>query len=208
MNKTLQLLIALLLIGALLFAGYQFGKRQGRDQLQTQLTENYSFVREIAELASLEVGGTSQIRSTNLANDNSWTDAFKRMFIEQTVFISVPYTAKYGVNLNDSLLQIRRKDSLVEVHLPSPTLLSLELHLDRMDAISREGYFTSTRPEAYAIFQKQLYSAARKQLENNPAHVQAARTSMEKIIIKYFESFGLHARCIFDLPTGVTIIKD
>jgi hypothetical protein len=208
MNKTLQLLIGLLLIAVLLYAGYEFGERRGRSKLQTQLTENYSFVREIAELASLEVAGTSQIRSTNLVNDNSWSDAFTRMFTEQTVYISVPYTAKYGVNLNDSSIRIRRNDSLVEVHLPAPSLLSLELHLDRMETVSREGFFTSTRPEVYAQYQKQLYSAARKQLESNPKQILAARSSLEKILVKYFESFGLHARCIFDLPTGVTIIKD
>lgn len=208
MNKILQSLIALLLIAALIFAGYQLGRQKGRSQLQTQLTENYSFVREIAELASLEVGGTSQIRSTNLANDGSWTDAFKRMFTEQTVLLSVPYSAKYGVRLNDSLVKIERKDSLVEVHLPAPMLLSLELQLNRMDVISREGMFSSINPEQYAAFHKQLYTACRAQLERNQTHINAAKESMRKIIVQYFQSFGLKAQCIFDLPARVIIPRD
>src|SRR6188768_3317631 len=133
MARILQLLIGLLIILALIYGGYELGKKMGKNDVRTELIENYSFVREIAELASLEVSGTSTFTATNIANDGSFSDAFKKFFAEQTVHLSLPYTAKYGVDLHDSSMRIVRKDSVIEIHLPQPRLLSYELRLDRMD---------------------------------------------------------------------------
>src|SRR4051812_7634459 len=98
----------LILILAAIFVGFSLGKFFTKAPARTDITENYSFVRSIAELASLEVKGITTLTSSNVTNDGSWNDEFRRIFLEKTVRLSVPYTAKYGVNMNDSSLRIVR----------------------------------------------------------------------------------------------------
>src|SRR6186997_714956 len=122
-----------IIILAAIFVGYNIGRIFTNRGNKTELTENYSFVREIAELASIEVSGTTSLNSSNVTNDGSFTDELKRIFVEKTVRLSAPYTAKYGVNLKDSSLRIVRTDSTVKIYLPPPKLLSYEIHLDRLE---------------------------------------------------------------------------
>jgi len=176
--------------------------------MQSQLIENYSFVREIAELASLEVNGISTFSATNISNDGSFSDAMKKMFSEKTVHLSVPYTAKYGVDLQDSAMRITRRDSVVEIHLPQPRLLSYELRLDRMDATSREGMLYASKADLYTVYQKQLYAEGRTQLERNRTYLTQTAKGVSRVIGQYFNAAGLHAVCIFDLPSTVARPKD
>jgi hypothetical protein len=205
MSKILSLAIALLIIIALVYGGYQLGHRMGKNDTRSELIENYSFVREIAELASLEVAGVSTFTATNVANDGSFTDAMKKFFAEKTVHLSVPYTAKYGVDLGDSAVRIVRRDSIVEIHLPPPRLLSFELRLDRMDATSREGLLFASRADLYTVFQKKLYTQSRAQLERNGAYQSQTGAGISRLLQEYFKAVGLRAVCIFDLPTAVSI---
>lgn len=207
MSQILRYLLGLLIIVALVYSGYELGRRLGKKDVQSQLIENYSFVRDIAELASLEVSGVSTFKATNLSNDGSFTDGLKKFFAEKTVRLSVPYTAKYGVNLQDSAMRIVRKDSIVEVHLPAPQLLSFELRLDRMDASSQEGILYASKADLYTAFQKQLYAEGRAQLEQNAMYLKQTSDGVSKLITKYFSAAGVQAVCIFDLQSRVIIPK-
>jgi len=207
MSRILSLVIALLIILALVYGGYHLGRRSGENDMQAQLIENYSFVRDIAELASLEVSGISTFTATNIANDGSFTDAIKKMFTEKTVHLSVPYTAKYGVNLGDSSMRMIRRDSIVEIHLPAPQLLSYEVRLDRMDATSKEGILYSSKADLYTVFQKRLYAEGRKRLERNSVYLAQTAHGVRRLLEQYFRSVGLRAVCIFDVPMEVQIPK-
>lgn len=208
MSKVLRLLIALLVLIALIVVGYELGKRFGKNEVRNELIENYSFVREIAELASLEVDGVSTFKATNLANDGTFTDAVKRFFAEKTVSLSVPYVAKYGVDLRDSNMHIERRDSVVIIHLPMPKLLSYELRLDRLDANSREGILYSSKANLYMTYQQRLYSEGRNQLARNAVYLKQTQEGIEKLLKQYLGVTGLRVRCIFDLPDRVIIPKD
>jgi len=207
MSRVLSLIIGLLIIIALVFTGYELGHRMGRMDVQSEIIQNYSFVRDIAELASLEVDGVTSFNATNLANDGSFTDAMRKMFTEQTVHLSVPYTAKFGVDLKDSTMRIIRRDSIIEIHLPEPRLLSYELRLDRLDASNHSGLFNSASPELYTGFQKQLYQEGRSQLESNTVYRKQTTTGISHLLERYFKSAGITAICIFDQPAGVQIPK-
>lgn len=200
MSKILRLLIALLVLLALIYGGYELGKRFGRDDVRSEMIENYSFVREIAELASLEVDGISTFKATNLANDGSVSDAMKRFFAEKTVTLSVPYVAKYGVDLRDSTMRIERVDSIVLIHLPMPKLLSYELRLDRMDATSREGILYASKADLYMTYQQKLYRDGRAQLERNAIYLRQTQEGIAHLLEQYFAAAGLRSRCIFDFP--------
>jgi len=208
MSRILRLILSLLILLAVIYGGYELGRRLGRNEMRTQLIENYSFVREIAELASLEVNGISSFSATNISNDGSFSDALKKLFSEKTVHLSVPYTAKYGVDLQDSTMRIVRRDSMIEVHLPQPRLLSFELRLDRMDATSREGLLYASKADLYTVYQKQLYSEGRAQLERNRSYLSQTAKGISRIIQQYFKAAGLQAVCIFDIPSTIVVPKN
>ena len=191
-------LYGLILVLATLIVGYSIGKWLNKSKEKTELTDNYSFVRIIAELASIEVGGVTTLTNTNITNDGSWTDEFRRLFIERTVRLSVPYTAKYGVNMNDSSLRIERSDSTLRVHLPQPKLLSYEIHLDRLEATNRKGWFQFENEETYPMFQKRLYTESRSKLENNQAYLKQSRDKICEIISKYFAPLKVRTVCIYE----------
>lgn len=187
----------LIIILAAIFIGYNFGKLTSRDS-KTQLIENYSFVREIAELASIEVNGITTLNSSNITNDGSFRDELKRHFLEKTVRLSAPYTAKYGVDLVDSSLRIVKSDSTLKVYLPPPRLLSYEIHLDRLDASNRKGWLLFENDEAYATFQKKMYTESRIQLEKNEIFLKRSRDKICEIIQKYFTPLKVRTICIYD----------
>lgn len=202
MMKIVRLLLLLLLVAALLYMGYQLG-RSSKPRNQVQLIENYSFVRDIAELAAIEANGISKIRTTNLTNDGSWTDALRKKLLENTVEVSVPYIAKYGVDLGDSLMRIVRKDSVVEIYLPAPKLLSYELRLDRMETSNRKGWLLSPSDDRYTEIEKKLYRESRAQMETNTMYLHDSRERISKLLSEYFSSLGLKSVCIFDMPSKV-----
>ncbi len=207
MSRILSLVLALLIILALIYGGYNLGRRAGESDVQAKLIENYSFVRDISELASLEVSGISTFTATNIANDGSVSDAIKKLFAEKSVHLSVPYTAKYGVNLSDSTMRIVRRDSVVEIHLPAPQLLSFEIRLDRMDATSREGILYSSKADLYTGFQKQHYTESRQQMARNKAYLDQTKNGVRRLLTQYFSAAGLRAVCIFDAPLAQGVPK-
>ena len=66
MNNFRKFVSWFILILAALYLGYNIGKLVEKKNDHTDLTQNYSFVRTIAELASLEVTGITTLRSPHL----------------------------------------------------------------------------------------------------------------------------------------------
>ncbi len=185
--------VAAIIVGY--FAGTFFTKRDNR----TGIIQNYSFVRDIAELASIEVTGVTSSTSSNIANDGSFTDDLKKLFIENTVRLSAPYTAKYGVDLGDSSLRIEHNDSVLKVYLPQPKLLSYEIHLDRLEASNKKGWFRFENEAAYNQFQKKMYSESRSLLENNKVYLDRSRNKICEILQKYFVPLHVKTICIYEV---------
>ena len=182
----------------LLFAGYQIGRIFTERENETRLIQNYALVKEIAELASIEVKGTTSFVSSNINNDGSFSDEFKRLFFEKTVRLTVPFTAKYGIDLGDSSLRIQRNDSLLHVYLPVPKLLSYEIHLDRLEANNQKGWFQFQNDAIYSAFQKKMYAQSRVQLEKNPAYLQRSRDRVCALLQKYFAPLHTHVLCVYE----------
>ena len=195
----MKYLLATIVLVICLYGAYQFGKN--RQALAPEITriENYAFVREIAELATLEANGSSTIKSTNIKNDGTWTDALKKTLMEQSISVTIPYTAKYGVNLQDSALKIRRTDSVIRIHLPEPKLLSFELRLDRLEATNKKGWLLGEDDDRYTALQKQLYQDSRSQMEGNQVYLQRSRNKVASILQNYFATLGQTAVVTFDV---------
>jgi hypothetical protein len=194
--------IFIVLIAACIIA-YTVGQRRGRSDSRTELIENYAFVREIAELASLEVAGSSTFKSTNIPeSEPGILSSFRKSLFEKTVTLTVPFTAKYGVNLSHDSLRIERSgDSVLKLHLPRPKLLSYELHMDRMDAVSKKGLLLAQNDAFYQDFQKKLYAQGRGQLAQNEMYLNRAADRVCSLLKSYFDITGLHTVCIFNSTT-------
>lgn len=189
---------AVILLIAALFVGYELGKLFTERSNKSEIIENYSFVRNIAELASLEVTGITTLTSSNINNDGTLTDELKRIFIEKTVRLSAPYTAKYGVDLADSSLRIEKGDSTVKVYLPQPKLLSYEIHLNRLEASNQKGWFRFQNDEAYNAFQKKMYTESRASLERNEMYLKRSRERICEVIQRYFVPAHVRTICVFE----------
>ena len=195
----MRYLFWLVIIASALLAGYSIAKFFTPRENNTQLIDNYSFVKEIAELASLEIKGTTTLTSSNLANDGSFGDEMRRVFLERTVRLSAPYTAKYGVNLEDSSLRIVRNDSVIKVYLPPPQLLSYEMHIDRLEASNTKGWLLFENDEAYTAFQKKMYREGRQKLATNEVFLKRSRDKICDIIQKYFVPLNVRTLCIYEV---------
>lgn len=190
-------ILAIVVIAAI-FLGYEIGKYFTRQEDNTTLIENYTLIKEIAELASLEVEGVSTITSSNVANDGSITDALKRVFYEKSVKLSAPYKAKYGVDLQSKKMRIEKSDSVIRIILPEPKLLSYELILNKMDASNQKGWLQFQNDQEYIGFQKKLYADSRKQLETNAVFLERSRNRICDIVQKYFVPAKVKTVCIYD----------
>jgi len=185
MKRFFSLLVFALLILLVFWLGKQFGSRT----LSQEVLSNSLVVREIAELASLEVQGVASIKRSNLENNGEWTDNLKKLFLENTIWVSVPYLAKYGVDINENNFRLTVTDKKIRVRLPAPRLLSYELKLDKMETSNRKGWLLFQDDETYTDVQKKLYQTSRIQLESNTVYLQQSKDKIRKIITRYYQPF-------------------
>lgn len=198
MKNAVRFIVILVVLAAAIIVGMWIGRKQGAQDSRTMLIENYAFVREIAELSSLEVNGISTYKSSNAEEEDAgfWSGLHKTL-LEKTVTITAPYTAKFGVDLNDSNMRFERRDSVLLIHLPQPKLLSFELRLDRMETSNRKGLLMFQDDELYTRFQKRMYQQSRSQLEQNTLYRSQAQEKVCGILQRYFSSLGLRTQCVF-----------
>lgn len=206
MKNAIRLISFLIVLTAAVIVGLWIGRKQGQKDSQTVLIENYAFVRDIAELSSLEVNGISTYKSSNTGEDDGLWSAVKKTLLEKSVNITAPYTAKYGVDLNDSNMHFERKDSVLLIYLPQPQLLSFELRLDRMETSNRKGWLMFQNDELYTGFQKRMYQQARTQLEQNTMYLHQSQEKICDILQRYFAPTGLRTQCVFG--NAVQVRKD
>lgn len=202
MFKAGSTLVWLLIAASLGIIAYNIGKFRGKDDTQTKLIQNYTFVRNIVELAGLEVGGTSAIKSTNVDSAGGFWSGVQSFFAEKTATVSIPYTAKYGVAMQEKDLQISATDSVVTITMPPTKLLSFELHLDKLEASSKKGLLIFQNDDFYNRFQKQLYSDTRGQLSGNQDFLKRAETRIASILSEYYAPLGLKVNCVFGSPAA------
>ena len=184
-----NLLLVLLVVAAGIIA-YTIGKKVGSNKAETKLINNQSFVKNIVELASLEVGGVTTFKSTNIDSSGGFLSSIKQFFAENTASISVPYTAKYGVAFSGDKPDITQHDSTVVLRIPQTRLLSLELHMDRMETNSRKGLLVPERDAYFDAFQKRLYAKTREQLQNTSGYLQQSRQRIQTILNGYYNPQG------------------
>ncbi len=184
--KKILYLVVFILFTLLVF---WLGKRFGSTNVSQQVISNSTIVKEIAELASLDVQGSASIKRSNIENSGDWTDNLKKAFLENTIWVAIPYQAKYGVNIDDKSFKVQMTDKKIIISLPAPRLLSYELKMDKMETSNRKGWLLFQDDETYTDVQKKLYQTSRAQLESNPTYIQQSKEKIKKVMEQYYAPF-------------------
>ncbi|RFS25053.1 DUF4230 domain-containing protein [Chitinophaga silvatica] len=184
--KKIIYLVLLLLVAGLIF---WLGKRFGSTNVSQQVISNSTIVREIAELATLDVQGSASIKRSNIEDSGGWTDNWKKAFFENTVWVSIPYQAKYGVNVDEKNFKVQQNNKKIIIQLPAPKLLSYELKVDKMETSNKKGLFLFQDDETYTEVQKSLYKSSRAQLESNSTYIQQSKEKIQKLMEQYYAPF-------------------
>ncbi|MBL7926612.1 MAG: DUF4230 domain-containing protein [Bacteroidia bacterium] len=170
----------------------------GSQKVNQSFTENYDFIRNIAELAALEVNGRSEFK-TEVQFDNTFSGSLNKYLFEKTAFVRIPYVAKYGVDMQNARVITQMADTMLTVHLTPAKLLSLELKVNQVQTMNQNGLFVSHEVDDYRRMEKKLYEQSRSQLSNNKKHIGAAEAQITRIIQNYYKPTGYHVKVLFDL---------
>jgi hypothetical protein len=198
-NNVLIIFLVLLVASAFYF----LGKKNGSNNTKTDIVQNVEMIKEIAELSALDVTGTTQITMTNRGDNNGMWSKFKNYFAESTLRLAIPYEAKYGVDMTNQKVAIDTKAGTAIIYLPECKLLSLQLKLDKVDAITKTGVLNTITVDEYIKAQKQLYEEANKTLVNNPNAIKLAKDHIRVVLEKYYKPMGLKVELVFGGKGGM-----
>jgi len=191
MNKG-NIIWLVLLVG--IVAGFFLGKWKGRNETQDLFIDNPTLVKEIAELAVLEVDGNAKLSESNTNVSKSFWNDLTDFLGERTLNVEVPYVAKYGTKLSKSDVKIvKKKNKQVVVEIEKPVLLSLEIRLDRLQQFSKNGVFVFQKDDKLKLPVQKLYSETKKKLEKNTANIALAKKNIEDHLNQYYLTLGIEA---------------
>lgn len=192
-------LVILLLIG-LCTAMYFLGKKSGTTEIKATILNNTQLVKQIAELSSLEVTGTTTAKITNVGGEEGIWNNLKNYFAENTLQVTIPYVAKYGVDVSKANITINKNDTAVVISLPACKMLSLQLVLDKIETMNQTGLFATTTIADMKRAEQQLYIASSSQLSNNSALLEKAKQHITEIYNQCYKNFGYKVVCNFNQP--------
>ncbi len=193
-NRSLFLIIILVLV--IISLAYLLGRKSGSRTIDNIATNN-SFIKQIAELSSLEVQGIASIKRTNLVNDGSFTDQMRKMFLENTVNITIPYIAKYGVNLQKQNISIEEEKKKIVITLPTPTLLSFELRMDSAQGMTKKGLLLTASEEEYSKVQTKLYAESKGKMQANANYIHQTKEKINEIIRDYYAPLNYKVEIVY-----------
>jgi hypothetical protein len=182
--------IVIFLVSLIALAFYFLGKNAGKGKTKTDIVQNVAIVKEIAQLASLEVNGSTQIKVSNRGENSSAWEKLKNYFTENTLLLTVPYEAKYGVDMRNQKMNIDSKGTTVTIDLPAVKLMSMQLRLDKMESMQQTGILNTITLADVTQAQKQMYGAALTTLENNRPYQKLAEDNIRNTLTRYYEPLG------------------
>jgi hypothetical protein len=189
--------VVIFLIVLVALAFYFLGKKNGSNNTKTDIVQNVEMIKEIAELSALDVTGTTTLTMTNKGDNDGLWNKFKNYFAESTLKLAIPYEAKYGVDMSNQKVAIDTKAGTAIIYLPDCKLLSLQLKLDKVDAITKTGVLNIITIDEYVKAQKQLYEEANNTLMSNANNIKLAKEHIRFILEKYYKPMGLKVELVF-----------
>ena len=203
MKNSVVIVMMLLLVVAFYF----LGKKNGESNTKISLVENVEMIKQIAELGALDVTGNVKLKISNKEdNDGTWAK-FKNYFSENTLLVTLPYQAKFGVDMSNQKMDIDTKAASVVITLPHSKLLSLQLKMDKMETMSQTGIFMNASMDDLVKAQKKLYAQALVNIENNKEYIKMAENHITEILTNYYRPLGYSVKCVFENSSANNILK-
>ena len=203
MKNSVVIVMMLLLVVAFYF----LGKKNGESNTKISLVENVEMIKQIAELGALDVTGNVKLKISNKEdNDGTWAK-FKNYFSENTLLVTLPYQAKFGVDMSNQKMDIDTKAASVIITLPHSKLLSLQLKMDKMETMSQTGIFMNASMDDLVKAQKKLYAQALVNIENNKEYIKMAENHITEILTNYYRPLGYTVKCVFENTPTNSILK-
>ena len=194
--KSNTIIIFLILLTATAF--YFLGKKNGASDIKISMVENVEMIKQIAELAALNVTGSVKLKISNKGDENGSWSKFKNYFSENTLLVTLPYEAKFGVDLSNQKMNVNTKENTAIIYLPHCKLLSLQLKMDKMETMTQTGIFTSASMEDLVKAQKQLYTQALQNIEKDTAYISMAEKHIAEIMTNYYKPLVYNVKCVFE----------
>ncbi len=202
-NTGLIIFLIVLVAGAFYF----LGKKSGSADAKITMIENVEMIKQIAELAALDVTGSVNVKMSNKGDENGTWSKFKNYFAENTLQVTLPYEAKYGVVMSNQKMSIDTKSATVNISLPNCKLMSLQLKMDRMETMTQTGLFANATVDDLVKAQKQLYAQALQQLENDPKFLKLSEEHIAAILTNYYKPLGYKVNCVFGEKKTITPLQ-
>lgn len=182
------LIAVVFVIGISFYGGWVLSKRH----THAAYIFNYKTVRNIVETGFLEVNGVAKIDMGNEPNkdDNSVLNFLKATSLARHMKLEIPFVARFGILFNDEKPFIVKGKNFIEVTLPEVKLLRYELHLEKMDAMSRKGLSLFEFQADYLDAERVLYNTNRRLLEKDITYTQQAQQRIKDLLIGYFSPSG------------------
>ena len=190
-----SVLIFLALLVAVAF--YFLGKKNGASDTKISMVENVEMIKQIAELAALDVTGSIKLKISNKGDESGTWSKLKNYLTENTLLVTLPYEAKFGVDMSNQKMNIDTKAGTATIYLPHCKLMSFQLKMDRMETMTQTGVFTSSSMDDLVKAQKQLYAQALQKVEKDPAYISMAEKHITEIMTDYYKPLGYTVKCVF-----------
>lgn len=198
-NNAVLIFLILLVAGAFYF----IGKKSGAAHAKTTMVENVDMIKLIAELGALDVAGSINLKISNKGEEQGNWDKFKNFLGENTLQVTLPYEAKFGVDLSNQKMNVDTKAGKATIYLPHCKLMSLQLRLDRMETMTQTGIFSRSSMDDLVSAQKKLYAETLANVENNPKYIKLAEDHIVTVLNNYYKPLGYEVQCVFGEKSAV-----
>lgn len=192
-NSAVLIFLILLVAGAFYF----LGKKSGAANAKTTMVENVDMIKLIAELGALDVSGSINLKISNKGDEEGNWDKFKNFLGENTLQVTLPYEAKFGVDLTNQKMNVDTKAGKATIYLPHCKLISLQLKLDRMETMTQTGIFSRSSMDDLVKAQKKLYDETLKNVQGNQQYVKLAEDHIATVLSNYYKPLGYEVKCVF-----------
>jgi Protein of unknown function (DUF4230) len=179
---------------------YFLGKQNGSKNLAATFINNTQMVKQIAELSALEVAGSTTTKVSNAGAESGVWSNMKNYLAENTLQVSVPYIAKYGVDVSAGKISVNLNDTALLLSFPSCKLLTLQLQLDKIETMNQTGLFARTTVADMKLAEQHLYKSALEQLSINKVLIDKAKIHIAEIFSHYYKPLGYKVVCNFTQP--------
>ncbi len=172
-------ILVLLLIAILTTAGVVIGFIKGAEKVRNGLVANFPTVKNLVQGTTVEFDSVISVSITK-QDDEALFNLLNTDSKAETVSFSIPYYARYGVDLTVRNFRLFRNEETVEVWLPDTKLQYCELKFDRMILNEKA---TSNMTSAV---RGKLYEFIIPVLEKNKINRKISKTATVKALMFYF----------------------